>query len=283
MKRRREEMAISEAQLRAMTADMVEMHHATFPQMRARLADLGNSLRRRQKDPELEQALRASRRRFLLGSGGVVLSGVFLAACGDDKDTSAQQPGGTAQSGGSGSSGGSGGGADAQALMLNASLENLAVFAYGAALDAAPKGMFGKSVPDAVAGFAQHAMMQHKDHADAFNAALKNAGGTPYTDPTPGLTPAVKEMFGKVDSVPKLAQLALTLENTAAATYTKQMGELTSAEALDAVSTIAPVERQHAAILYYVLGQYPVPDTFVKLGKTATSLGAQDPSALTAA
>ena len=167
--------------------------------------------------------------------------------------------------------------------MLNASLENLAVFAYGAALDAAPKGMFGKSVPDAVAGFAQHAMKQHQDHADAFNAALSNAGGTPFTDPTPGLAQAVKDMFAKVDSVPKLAKLALTLENTAAATYTKQMGELTSPEALDAVSTIAPVERQHAAILYYVLGEYPVPDTFVKLEKTDTSLGAQDPSALTAA
>ncbi len=76
--------------------------------------------------------------------------------------------------------------------------------------------------------------------------------------------------------------LALTLENTAAATYTKQMGELTSKEALSAVATIAPVERQHAAILSYVLGDYPVPDTFVKFAKSDTSLGAQTPSALTA-
>ena len=43
------------------------------------------------------------------------------------------------------------------------------------------------------------------------------------------------------------------------------MGTLSSADGLAAVATIAPVERQHAAILHFVLGQYPVPDTFVKL------------------
>ncbi len=67
----------------------------------------------------------------------------------------------------------------------------------------------------------------------------------------------------------------LTLENTAAVTYTKQMGEFTSPEALSAVATIAPVERQHAAILNFVLGNYPVPDTFVPLDKNNTSLGAR--------
>jgi hypothetical protein len=119
--------------------------------------------------------------------------------------------------------------------------------------------------------------MQHSEHADAFNAAVTNAGGQAFTDPTPALAPAVQDMFAKVDSIPKLAMLALTLENTAAATYVKQMGELTSPEALSAVATIAPVERQHAAILLYILGDYPVPDTFVKTNKTETSLGAQTP------
>lgn len=279
MKRRKQEMAISEAELRAMTADMVEMHHATFPQMRARLAELGHSLRGRQKDRDLQQSLGDSRRRFLLGSGGLVASGVLLAACGDDDDEAQEAPAPAA------GAGGAAGGDDAsmELMKLNASLENLAVFAYGAALEAAEKGKFGKTVPDAVAGFAQHAKMQHQEHADAFNAAVTAMGGTAFTEPTPALVGAVKEMFAAVDSVPELALLALKLENTAAATYVSQMDQLTNAQTLDAVSTIAPVERQHAAILYYVLGEYPVPDTFVKLDKTSTSLGAQKPDALTAA
>ena len=271
------DMQISEAQLRAMTDDMVEMHHATFPQMRAALSDLGATLRRNR----MTEAMRADRRKLVVTGGGLILGSMFLTACGDDDDDIAQEPNvpGTDTDPGADVEGS----ADVEALKLNASLENLAVFAYGAALDAAPKGKFGKTVPPAVAEFAMQAKSQHAEHAEAFNAALQNAGAQAYTEPTPGLAPTVTEMFEKVDSVPKLAMLALTLENTAAATYVQQMNQLTSAAALSAVATIAPVERQHAAILYYVLGEYPIPDTFVKLDKTSTSLGAQKPSALTAA
>lgn len=269
-----EEMQISEAQLRSMTADMVDMHNATFPTMYAELSEFGSTMRTtRRAEAKLRRAeLARSRRRFVLGTGGLVLGTAFLAACGSDDDT-ADSPATTPAAGTDPGTGG--GGADASALRVNASLENLAVFAYGAALDAAPKGKFGKTVPAAVAEFASHAMKQHQDHADAFNAALTGAGGTAYTEPNPTLAGPVTTMFGEVDSVPKLAMLALTLENTAAATYFKQMGELTSPEALAAVATIGPVERQHAAILSFVLGDYPIPDTFVKLGKTKTSLGAQ--------
>ncbi len=271
----KDEMQISEAELRAMTADMVDMHHETFPTMYAELSEYGSTMRttRRAQAKARRTALAGSRRRFVLGSGGLVLGTAFLAACGSDDDEAepaADNPASTPEGGSS-----AGGGADASALRANASLENLAVFAYGAALDAAPSGKFGKSVPAAVAEFATQAKQQHQDHADAFNAALTGAGGTAYTEPNPALAGPVTEMFGKVDSVPKLAMLALTLENTAAATYVKQMGELTSPEALSAVATIAPVERQHAAILSFVLGEYPIPDTFVKLGESKTSLGAQ--------
>lgn len=284
-----DEMQISEAELRAMTAEMVEMHHATFPQMRENLSDLGSALRDEARVTEHG----ASRRRLLIGGGGLIAGTVLMAASGGRAAAATLGDVNPGRLSGPGSSvPGSSvptpslmvppsaraeGGGDAAALKLNASLENLAVFAYGAALAAAGKGKFGK-VPPAVAEFATHAKQQHSDHADAFNAALKNAGGTAYTDPDPALTPTVKKLFAKVNSVPKLAMLALTLENTAAATYIQQMGTLTSAEALSAVATIAPVERQHAAILSFVLGDYPVPDTFVKLGATSTSLGARPTS-----
>ena len=276
-----EDFQITEAELRVMTADMVEMHHATFPAMYEGLSDLGAALRA----DELEEARAASRRKFLFTGGGLVAGTVLLAATGGGRAAAATlDQGSRAMPTGNAHLLGQAEGDEVEtalakndkaSLKLNASLENLAVFAYGAALKAAPKGKFGRKVPKAVAEFAQHAMQQHHDHAAAFNAALRNAGGSDYTKPTPALTPAVLKMFKATNSVPKLAMLALTLENTAAATYIKQMKTLRTNEALNAVATIAPVERQHAAILSFVLGDYPVPDTFVKLGPTSTSLGAR--------
>ncbi|HWL37473.1 MAG TPA: ferritin-like domain-containing protein [Frankiaceae bacterium] len=253
-----------ERELRAMTAQMNEMHEETFPKLRESLGDFGADLRRTLKT----QA--SSRRAFLVG-GGTLLGAVALAACSDGASPGSSGTSATTTP----SATPSAANADLSALATNASLENLAVFAYGQALMDTPKGKFGKSVPPAIAEFAKHAKAQHTDHAKAFNAALTKAGGQPFTKPDPALAGPVTEMYGKVNDLPGLAKLALTLENTAAATYTKQMGELTSPEAIAAVATIAPVERQHAAILLYVLGEYPVPDTFVPLGETATSLGAR--------
>ena len=245
---------MNERELRAMTAQMNDMHEETFPRLRESLGDFGSGLRRRMREDG-----GASRRAFLLG-GGTLVGAVALAACGGGKDSS---PGASTSPTGGSASPSAGG--DLSALATNASLENLAVFAYGAALMDAPKGKFGPKVPAAVAEFAKHAKEQHQAHADAFNAALKNAGGQPYTKPDPALAGTVTEAYGKITDLAGLATLALSLENTAAATYTKQMGELTSAEGIAAVATIAPVERQHAAVLSYILGEYPVPDTFVPL------------------
>lgn len=256
---------MNERELRAMTAQMNEMHEDTFPRLRESLGDFGSGLRRR-----LREEGGASRRAFLLG-GGTLVGAVALAACGSDSKTAS--PGASASPSPTASASG-----DVAALATNASLENLAVFAYGAALTDAPKGKFGPKVPAAVAEFAKHAKEQHQAHADAFNAALRNAGGQPFTKPDPALAGPVTDMYGKVKDLAGLAMLALTLENTAAATYTKQMAELTSSDGIAAVATIAPVERQHAAVLSYILGEYPVPDTFVQLGETATSLGARPSS-----
>lgn len=260
---------ISESELRAMTAQMNEMHEATMPTLRESLADFGAALR-----GGVAGRRPTGRRGFLVG-GGAVLGGVALAACGSNDETSAGTSSSRTASASASPSASAGGKGDMAALATNASLENLAVFAYTSALTAAPKGMFGAKFPKAVAEFAMNASKQHTEHAAAFNAALKNAGGTAFTKPDPALAGPVTEMFGKLKDVPGLARLALTLENTAAATYTKQMGEFTNPEGVQAVATIAPVERQHAAILSFVLGEYPVPDTFVRLDKTPTSLGAR--------
>jgi rubrerythrin len=60
-----------------------------------------------------------------------------------------------------------------------------------------------------------------------------------------------------VTTLTQVAQLALMLENTAAQTYQAEASKLKSAKAVAVAATIQPVEMQHAAILYYVLGEYP--------------------------
>ena len=64
---------------------------------------------------------------------------------------------------------------DLKVAALATGLENLAVAAYQAGIDAATAGKLG-TVPPAVVTFAQTAQMQHKDHADAWNAILTAAG-----------------------------------------------------------------------------------------------------------
>jgi len=76
------------------------------------------------------------------------------------------------------------------------------------------------------------------------------------------LTPVVDQMFAKVTDVAGLATLALTLENTAAQTYQAAISEVTANSSVKVAASIQPVEMQHAAILYFVTGQYPVPNAF---------------------
>jgi hypothetical protein len=75
---------------------------------------------------------------------------------------------------------------------------------------------------------------------------------------------SVDQAFAKVKDVPGLAMLALDLENGAAATYLAAIGAVKSPAGIKTAATIQPVEMQHAAVLNFILGQYPVPDAFAK-------------------
>ena len=58
------------------------------------------------------------------------------------------------------------------------------------------------------------------------------------------------------------AKLALDLENVAASTYLNALGLIESKAGIQTAASIQPVEMQHAAILNFLLGQYPVPNSF---------------------
>ena len=247
MKRRNrttDTMAISEHELLAMTDYLDQLHR-----------DVGMPAMNRAVE-EWTDRLRLSRRGFLIGAGAVG-AGALLAACSSGSSGSSTT---TTSSGGTTSTSGALTG-DLAVAALAASLENLAVAAYQDGLAAATAGKLG-TVPPAVATFATTAKSQHAQHAAAWNSAITAAGHPAVTVTDPVLTPVVDQMFAKVTDVAGLATLALTLENTAAQTYQAAISEVTANSSVKVAASIQPVEMQHAAILYFVTGQYPVPNAF---------------------
>lgn len=223
------------------------------------------------QEPTTEQPIETGRgdRRWLLRAGGVAAVGAFLAACGDDDEgggegstaatsTTAAGAGGEETTTTAGDDGGAG---DLAVAQLAAGLEVLAVNTYGAALDAATSGALG-DVPPAVAEFVTTAMGQHQEHLDALNGIITGAGEAEVTSPPADLEATVNEMFAAVTDVVGAARLALLLEDTAAATYLSAIPQLTSPDRIAAAGSILCVDRQHAAVLRFVLGEYPIPETF---------------------
>jgi hypothetical protein len=262
------EIQISEAELASLTGELREAHHETMPKMRAAAGEWIDVHGRRRDEGYPQAPKTFDRRRFLAMSGIVAAGGAFIAACGSSTP-STNTGAGTTSTNGPGNSGTTASvPVDVQVAGLAASLENLAVATYEAGITAALAGKLGK-VPPAVATFATTAMAQHKDHGAAWNAILAAAGYKTVTAPDPVVKSLVDADFAKVTDLVGLANLALTLENVAAATYLNGLTVVSSNQAIATAASIQPVEMQHAAILNFVLGHYPVPAPF------ATTAGAR--------
>lgn len=235
-----------------------------------------------------------TRRNVLAAGAAMIGAGLIAAACGSDSSDSSvtAAPGAT---GGTGSTAGTmatdttmagtaastadtmapdttmaDGNVDLTVAALAASLEVLAVGTYQAALDAAGAGALGE-VPPAVGEFVTVAMAQHQEHLDAWNKVLTGAGEAEVTEPNATLKPTVDDAFAKVTDVVGAAQLALMLEEIAAATYLNAQNVLTDADAIMLAGSIQIVDAQHAAVLHFVLGEYPVPDVFAKTEMAAAA------------
>lgn len=249
-------VAISDAELDGMTDALRQMHNDTKPQFLSALDDLAGVLRGEAEKVRRGEHLASTRRNFLRGglvTAGALGGGLLVAACGDSSTSSS-----TSDTGAGASSGG--GGPDLAVARLAASLEVLAVATYGTALTAAGTGAFG-AVPPAFANFAQTAQMQHKDHENAWNSALTGAGLQAQTTPDPKYKAIVDQAVPGLKTIADVAGLALTLETVAVQTYVKGAQLVTAKANRQVALTIAPVEAQHVAVLSYVLGKYPVPDT----------------------
>jgi len=246
---RRHEIAASETEILEMTEDLDQMHNDHgVPALKTSMAEWHDQIRSRTSKP-------TTRRTFLLGVGGAVAGAGVLAVVGGTPGLAAAATSAsvTPATSGNPEAGLTG---DLAVAALAASLENLAIYTYQSAISAATAGKLG-TVPPAVVTFAQTALSQHTSHAAAWNSLLTGSGKKAVTVTDPKLTPTVQTAFGKVTNVTELGELALMLENIAAQTYQAEASMLKSKKAIQVASTIAPVEMQHAAILYFVLGMYP--------------------------
>ena len=246
----------SESELVALTSDLDQLHHDVgMPAMEAGVSEMIDRM------GETSVANPNSRRRFLIGSGAALAGGAALLAVGATpglaaaatratRGERAENPLSAAAFPPANLKG------DLAVAAVAASLENLAVFAYNAGITAALAGKLG-AVPPAVKQFAVTVKGQHAQHAAAWNSVLKGAGKQKVTVTYPPLTPTIQADFAKVTDITGLAQLALTLETVAAQTYQVETSMLKSSAAIGLSSSIQPVEMQHIAVLYYVLGEYP--------------------------
>ena len=87
----------------------------------------------------------------------------------------------------------------------------------------------------------------------------------------PHLAPSLRDAFAEVTDVVGVAELALMLEGIAADTYLDAQSMLEGSDARQLAGSIQVVDRQHIAILNYVLGEYPVPDTFQNTDQSVLS------------
>ena len=255
-------MQITDRELAAMTRELDEMHHASLPAFKQALLGYSETIQSVMGKAMEIAHIDSSRRNFLRGglvTAGALGGGAILAACGDSSTSPASSSSGSTPAAN----------ADLDIARLAASIEVLAISTYGAALTAASSGALGK-VPAALGAFVTTAKQQHTDHAAAWNALLKKGGQAEQTDPDPALAGTVQTQLAAVKTIPQLASLAILLENVALQTYVNGAGLITSKEGRKVALTIAPVEAQHAAILNFVAGVYPVPDTTVPKDKART-------------
>jgi rubrerythrin len=137
---------------------------------------------------------------------------------------------------------------DIMALQTAASIENLAISVYRTAAGLS----FIKNGNRTVAAFISKTTAQHEAHAKAFNAAATQAGGKAQNAQDPKYAAIAKQALPSIKTSADVVKLATALEDVAAQTYTKNVGQVSSAQLRRLFASVAPVEAQHRATLLSV-------------------------------
>ncbi len=134
---------------------------------------------------------------------------------------------------------------DVMVLQTAASLENLAVATYGAALELD----FIADGNPVVKTFAETTMKQHDEHGDAFNAATKTLGGKEQKDPNAKYLKVVNDAKPGLTDPAKVVELAMALEQVATQTYVSNLSLMRDNTSKELMASVMGVESQHLATL----------------------------------
>ena len=205
-----------------------------------------------------------SRRRFLTLAGGSGAAAAFLAACGEDEestsptsdamDTETNDPGGNnplAQFGEG----------DIGIVNYALTLEYLEAAFYA---DVIRSGLFrGKDL-----ALIKEIGKNEQEHVTALTAAVKQAGAQPAPKP--------KTEF-PLDSAESVLELAATVENLGAAAYLGQATAIKDKAILASALAIHTVEGRHAAALNVLTGKPATDTAFAEPADAATVLDSVKP------
>jgi rubrerythrin len=145
---------------------------------------------------------------------------------------------------------------DAAILESAIGLEQIAVFAYQAAIDS-------DLLEDGVVGVAELFRDQEQEHADGLITALESMGGTAPEPPTSveDVDAAVPGL-GDVESQEDVIRFAIELETAAVAAYYDAHQKLEDAALLQTGASIMANEGQHLVVLRQAVGENPSPAAF---------------------
>jgi rubrerythrin len=144
---------------------------------------------------------------------------------------------------------------DAEILSGAIHLEQVAVLAYGAAIDS-------KLLTPGFAKVAARFRAHEQEHADALTTALTDLGGTPPPKATAKDIDAVVKGLGAVKSEGDVAAFAIELEMVAVAAYYDAHRKLVDAKLLQTGASIMANEAQHLVVLRQAVKRDPVPNAF---------------------
>lgn len=133
---------------------------------------------------------------------------------------------------------------DVQIFQTAASLENLAVATYGAALT-----LPFVNENAVIKTFAMTTMNQHAEHGAAFNARATQLGGAKQDATNPKYTPIVEQAKPGLTDALAVVKLAATLEEVAGDTYLANLTLLSDGNQRTLMGSVLGVETQHLATL----------------------------------
>ncbi|MEJ7845551.1 MAG: ferritin-like domain-containing protein [Acidimicrobiales bacterium] len=205
-------------------------------QIKPDLVEVGRSRRGRPVDQDQVRAYSTERRRLLrnggFGLGTLATRGLLGTAFGTAVTGIVAAPVSAQEN------------VDVQILQTAASLENLAVATYGAALTLP----FYNENPVVVA-FSQTTMEQHAEHGAAFNAAAEDMDAEPQDGTNSVYQPVVDAAMPTLVDYLSVVNLAATLEEVAGDTYLANLSLLQDTELRTLMASVLAVETQHLAVL----------------------------------